>query len=57
LVELGRNLIKKCIGFDMKVKVFDPFVVSADIEKYGGEKVENFEDAINQQISFRYICH
>ena len=37
---IGRNLIKKCIGFDMKVKVFDPFVVSADIEK-----VENFEDA------------
>ncbi|MGA0193374.1 MAG: NAD(P)-dependent oxidoreductase, partial [Pelagibacteraceae bacterium] len=43
---IGRNLIKKCIGFDMKVKVFDPFVVSADIEKFGGEKVENFEDAI-----------
>ena len=42
---IGRNLIKKCIGFDMKVKVFDPFVVSADIEKFGGEKVENFEDA------------
>ena len=30
----------------MKVKVFDPFVVSADIENLGGEKVENFEDAI-----------
>lgn len=42
---IGRNLIKKCIGFDMKVKVFDPFVVSADIEKFGGEKVKNFEDA------------
>ena len=42
---IGRNLIKKCIGFDMKVKVFDPYVVSGDIEKYGGEKVENFEDA------------
>jgi D-3-phosphoglycerate dehydrogenase len=42
---IGRNLIKKCIGFDMKVKVFDPYVVSGDIDKYGGEKVENFEDA------------
>jgi len=23
---IGKNLIKKCLGFDMKVKVFDPFV-------------------------------
>ena len=43
---IGRNLIKKCIGFDMKVKVYDPFVGEDIITDMGGQKVENFESAI-----------
>jgi len=43
---IGKNLIKKCIGFDMKVKVYDPFVEASAIEKMGGIKVENFDLAI-----------
>ena len=43
---IGRNLIKKCIGFDMKVKVYDPFVGEDIITDIGGQKVESFESAI-----------
>jgi D-3-phosphoglycerate dehydrogenase len=43
---IGKNLIKKCIGFDMKVKVYDPFIESNLIKKMGGEKTENFDIAI-----------
>jgi D-3-phosphoglycerate dehydrogenase len=43
---IGKNLIKKCLGFDMKVKVFDPFVDKEVISKMGGEKVDNFDVAL-----------
>jgi D-3-phosphoglycerate dehydrogenase len=43
---IGKNLIKKCLGFDMNVKVFDPFVDKQIIKDMGGEKVDNFEDAL-----------
>ena len=43
---IGKNLIKKCIGFDMVVKVYDPFVDKKIIENMGGKKVESFDNAI-----------
>ncbi|MDA7606395.1 hydroxyacid dehydrogenase [Pelagibacteraceae bacterium] len=43
---IGKNLIKKCIGFDMRVKVYDPFVEANVIKKMGGIKVEKFDLAI-----------
>ena len=43
---IGKNLIKRCLGFEMKVKVFDPFVEKKIIEDFGGKKVENFEEAV-----------
>jgi len=43
---IGKNLIKRCNGFDMKVKVFDPFVDEKTIKDMGGKKVENFNDAL-----------
>jgi len=43
---IGRNLIKKCKGFDMTVKVFDPFVDEKLIADMGGIKVVNFDDAL-----------
>jgi D-3-phosphoglycerate dehydrogenase len=43
---IGKNLIKKCLGFDMKVKVFDPFVDKKAINEMGGEKIDNFDDAL-----------
>ena len=43
---IGKNLIKKCIGFDMNVKVFDPFVDEKIINNMGGKKVDNFDGAL-----------
>ena len=43
---IGRNLIKKCLGFDMKIKVFDPFVDEKIINDMGGLKVNDFDEAL-----------
>ncbi|MBL6857664.1 MAG: hydroxyacid dehydrogenase [Pelagibacteraceae bacterium] len=43
---IGKNLIKKCNGFDMKVKVYDPFIDNKTIENFGGRKIEIFHDAV-----------
>ena len=43
---IGKNLIKKCIGFDMIPKVYDPFVNKEEIEKLGGHKVNNFIEGV-----------
>ena len=42
---IGQALIKRCLGFEMNVFVYDPFVSKDVIEKLGGIKVENMEDA------------
>ena len=43
---IGQSLIKRCKGFEMKVKVFDPFVNKETIEKFGGKKIENLEEGL-----------
>ena len=43
---IGRNLIRKCNGFDMKVKVYDPFVDKETINNMGGQKVDDFDSAL-----------
>ncbi len=43
---IGQTLIKRCIGFDMKVNVFDPFVDKKIIEQFGGKKIESLEDGL-----------
>ena len=42
---IGQALIKRCLGFEMNVFVYDPFVSKDVIEKLGGIKIENMEDA------------
>ena len=37
---IGKNLIKRCLGFEMKVFVYDPFVNKEIIESYGGKKLK-----------------
>ena len=41
---IGQSLIKRCKGFEMKVKIFDPFVNKETIERFGGIKIENLDD-------------
>jgi len=43
---IGQSLISRCKGFEMKVKVFDPFVNKETIEKFGGKKIENLDDGL-----------
>ena len=45
---IGKSLIKKCLGFDMKVYIYDPFLDSKIINVYGGIKVNSIEDAVKK---------
>ena len=40
---IGRKLIKRCLGFQMKVFAYDPFVDKKIIESLGGTKVEDLD--------------
>ena len=43
---IGKNLIKRCLGFEMKVNVYDPFVNKEIIKSFGGTKVENLNSSV-----------
>ena len=43
---IGKSLIKRCLGFDMKVKIFDPFVSKDSIEELGGVKIDNLDNGL-----------
>ena len=43
---IGKNLIKRCLGFEMKVNVYDPFVDETTIKSFGGNKVNKLEESI-----------
>ena len=45
---VGKNLIKKCIGFDMNIFVYDPFVDKKIIDSLGGKKIDNFQNTIQE---------
>ena len=45
---IGKSLIKKCLGFDMKINVYDPFIDSKLINNYGGTKVDSLEDGVKK---------
>ena len=43
---IGKSLIKRCLGFDMKINVFDPFIDDKIIKNFGGNKVENLDKGL-----------
>ena len=43
---IGQSLIKRCLGFEMNVFVYDPFISSEKIESLGGKKVQDLKDAV-----------
>ena len=45
---IGKKLIKKCLGFDMKVIVFDPYVDDEIITSFGGTKVATLEEGLKK---------
>ncbi len=42
---IGQALIKRCLGFEMNVFIYDPFISKEFIEKRGGTKVEDLSEA------------
>ena len=45
---IGKKLIKKCLGFDMKVLVFDPYVDDVTISSFGGVKIATLEEGLKK---------
>ena len=43
---IGKSLIKRCLGFDMKINVYDPFVNKEEIKNFGGNKIDNLETGL-----------
>ena len=43
---IGKKLISRCLAFDTKVYIFDPYVDKEVIKKHGGIKIDNIEDGL-----------
>jgi D-3-phosphoglycerate dehydrogenase len=43
---IGKKLIKRCLAFDTKVYIYDPYVDKEVITKHGGIKINNIEEGI-----------
>ncbi len=43
---IGKSLIKRCLGYDMKIYVYDPYVDKETIESFGGRKADNLNKAV-----------
>ena len=43
---IGQCLIKRCLGFEMNVFVYDPYISNEIIENLGGKKVDNLAETI-----------
>ena len=45
---IGKSLIKRCIGFEMNVYAYDPFVSKEEIESLGGKKIEDLKEGVKK---------
>ena len=45
---IGRKLIKRCLGFEMKVYAYDPFVDQKIIESFGGIKINDLNEGLRE---------
>ena len=43
---IGKKLISRCLAFDTKVYVYDPYVDDDIIKQFGGIKVDNIEEGL-----------
>ena len=43
---IGRKLVKRCLGFEMEVYVYDPFVDKETIESFKGKKIHELDDGL-----------
>ena len=45
---IGKKLIKRCLGFEMKVYAYDPFVEQKTIKSFDGIKVNDLNDGLKE---------
>ena len=45
---IGKSLIKRCLGFEMNVNVFDPFVSKEIVLQFGGNKIDNLDEGLKK---------
>ena len=45
---IGKSLIKRCIGFEMNVYIYDPFVSKEEIQSLGGKKIEDLKEGVKK---------
>ena len=45
---IGKKLIKKCLGFDMNVLVYDPYIEEEIISSFGGKKILDLEEGLKE---------
>ena len=45
---IGQALIKRCLGFEMNVFVYDPYINDEKIKSLGGKKVNNIKEAVKE---------
>ena len=45
---IGKSLIKRCLGFEMNVNVFDPFVSKETVLQFGGNKIDNLDEGLKK---------
>lgn len=45
---IGQSLIKKCLGLEMNVFVYDPYISKDIIENFGGNKVEDLINSVSK---------
>ena len=48
LGKIGKKLVKRCLGFEMKVYAYDPYVEKEVIESFGGIKIEDLSDGLKE---------
>ena len=45
---VGKKLIKRCLGFEMNVYVYDPFVEKKIVESFGGKKINDLDEGLKE---------
>jgi len=45
---IGKSLIKRCLGFEMNVNVFDPFVSKETVLQFGVNKIDNLDEGLKK---------
>ena len=45
---IGQALIKRCLGFEMNVIVYDPYINDEKIKSLGGKKVNDLKEAVKE---------